>query len=120
MVDASACVCAPARARSMAFVAVVRIVACNRASKKSDGCEKADKRSSKRERERELFLYFFHLFALDADVCAAPLCIRVYARTNQAGKSTCQQHIILYMCLSRGRALVDAVSTHVLDRVLTG
>lgn len=64
----------------MAFVVVIEIVASNRKSKKEgrmNECEKADKLSNMKERERVVSI-FFHLFAFDADVCAVPLCIRVY------------------------------------------
>ena len=48
-----------------------------------DECEKTDKLSSARGRERESYFYiFFHLFALNADVCAVLLYIREYARAR--------------------------------------
>ena len=81
-------------------VVVIKVVASNRKSKKKDGCEKASKLSSNRGRERmcELFLYFFHLFALDADVYVVLLCIYVCARIKQTNRRVSSTS--LYICMS--------------------
>ncbi len=91
--ESGVCVCV------IVVVIVIEAVASNRKSKEKDGwmdgwmdgCEKPGKLSSKRERESELFLYFFHLFALDADVCALLLrrclCARI-KQTDRRGTST--------------------------------
>ncbi len=90
------------------LVVVIEVVASNRKSKKKDGwmdgCEKPGKLSNKsgRERERvELFLYFFHLFALHADVCAVPLCIYLCARIKQTNRRVSSTSLYIYMCVSR-------------------
>jgi len=64
-----------------------------------DECEKAGKLSSKKGRERERVVsIFFHLFALDADVCAVPLCICVCARIKQTNRRVSSTS--LYICMS--------------------
>lgn len=87
-------------------VIVIEAVASNRESKKTkedrcfNGCEKPGKLSSKRgkKRVRVVSIYFFHLFALDADVCAVPLCICLCARIKQTNRRVSSTS--LYICMS--------------------
>jgi hypothetical protein len=78
----------------MVLVVIIGVLTFNRKSKTKngwmDGCKKAGKVSRKKgKRHNELFLYFFHLFALNVDVCIVLLCMCV----NKADKSTNKQHI---------------------------
>ena len=66
----------------MLVVVIVEVLTSNRKSIMKDRCKKADKvlrKKNERESERvsELFLYFFHIFALDVDVCIVLLCMCV-------------------------------------------
>lgn len=87
-------------------VIVIEAVASNRKSKKTkedrclNGCEKPGKLSSKRGKKKSAscFYIFFHLFALDADVCAVPLCICLCARIKQTNRRVSSTS--LYICMS--------------------
>jgi len=62
----------------LVLVVIIGVLTSNRKSKTKDGCKKGRQSiEKKRKRQSKLFLYFFHLFALNVDVCIVFLCMRV-------------------------------------------